>query len=228
MISKNRTLPRLAGIAALLTAGAVLPLSAAAHAAPIQHVPSIRNGTVISNSGTTLVVTTHGGGTYTVSFAPTAGLHHRFYGSFSLGNLSQVQTHDQVKLTTQPNGSHALVASFLQDYSVQVAHSEVKGQGVGVAPGNTSFTMKLTAVFGGTNAAFSTGQVITVHTPNPTSTKVTYAQGGPSCGNVSCLTTGVYLEFYGLSDRPNLNINNPQGLVQVQQYTAQVVHATAD
>jgi hypothetical protein len=87
---------------------------------------------------------------------------------------------------------------------------------------------KLTQAFGGSLAAFHAGQTVTVYTPNPTHLPVTYAQGGPTCGNASCMVGGIYLEPYGRSDRVNLNIYDPRSIVQVAQFAPQVVHATSD
>jgi hypothetical protein len=42
------------------------------------------------------------------------------------------------------------------------------------------------------------------------------------------MTSGIYLELYGRSDRPNLNINDPRSNVQVAHNAPQLVQATSD
>jgi hypothetical protein len=183
---------------------------------------------VVSVGNASLVVRNGAGTQFNVTVDPTASLHRRFYGSFSLSDLGQIEPSDRIQMGYRGNGSGNLTAYLIQDYSLQIAHSEAKGLVTGVAFDHSSFSLRLTQTFGGSLAAFQAGQTITVYTPSPAGIPVTYAQGGPTCGNASCMASGIYLELYGRSDRPNLNINNPKSIVQVAHNAPQLVHAASD
>lgn len=222
----DRRLLRAAGAACIL-AGAGLQVARPTLAA-VKPDFQTRSFQVVSVGNASLVVKNGAGTQINVTVDPTASLHRRFYGSFSLSNLNQIEPNDRIQMGYRVNGNGGLTAYMIQDYSLQVAHTEVKGLVTGVAADHSSFTYSITQSFGGSNAAFHAGQSVTVYTPNPASIPVTYAQGGPTCGNASCMVSDIYLELYGRSDRPNLNVNDPRSIVQVVKLAPQVVRATSD
>lgn len=218
------------GMAALLAAGG-FGIGAGmgtgtGHAAGVK--PSFTPGyfRVVSLQGTTLNVTNEAGQALAVSITPTTSLRHRFGGVFK--DLGEIQTHDRVQLAYNSTGQGTATAYLVQDYSLQGAGTEVQGTVIRVAANHTRFVLTLTAAYGGKGAAFKVGEKIVVDTTNPASVPVTYMQGGPTCGNASCMVTGLTLELYGLSDRPHHLIEQPKAISQVAIGAPQLVHAATD
>ena len=214
------------GLAALLAAGGLGLGAGTGHAAGVK--PNFTPGyfRVVSLQGTTLNVTNEAGQALAVSIAPTTSLLHRFGGSFK--DLDEIQTRDRVQLAYNGTGQGTATAYLVQDDSLQGAHTEVQGTVTRVAKNYTRFVLTLTATYGGTDAAFKVGEKIVVDTAHPASVPVTYLQGGPTCGNASCMIAGVTIELYGLSDRPHHLIEQPKSISQVAVGAPQLVHAATD
>src|SRR5262249_41540563 len=180
---------------AMLTAGLGVVAAAPSHAAPGAtvwgHVVRLSPLTVFRSDGHTI----------TVNLTPTTTVVRRFDGKSNPGEL---EINDYVEITGTSPSRGAMTAGAIQDFSIQVKYTEIRGQVLGIGGAYTSMTLRVTAHESG-QPAFAVGEVVRVDiTP---STPVRLPSG--AMGSVQNLRPGMFVQLYGLSDQPNRVIVRP-------------------